>query len=89
MAAQRGGHGHDVKVGPPQLVETVGERNRGARQLSRRHFQRAVDAALQFCNPVGIDVKADARRPLPKSNGHRQANIAQPDDRNFALMHVY
>ena len=57
------------------------------RQVGLVDFARAVDAGAQFLDPLAIDVEADHRGAGARERDrHRQADIAEPDHGNLALM---
>ena len=48
-------------------------------------FAGRVASSLQFAHPVRIDVEADhGGTRTAKRHGHRETDIAQPDDRDFS-----
>ena len=62
----------------------------GGVQLVGIDFLGAVDAAAQFADPFGVDVKAHGSITIPEVDGQRQADIAQADhgDRGVAALQL-
>ncbi len=83
----RGRNGDDVEIRRRQCRRIVGIDQRRMRQVRLFHFARAVDAGAQFLDPFAVDVETDHRGAgSRKGDRHRQADIAEPDYGNLALM---
>ena len=86
-AVDRRRHGDDIKVGAGQAGRLVLIGQRRLRKLGGFDLAGAVVAGAQFRHPLGVDVEADdGRTGTRKSDGHRQAHIAEADHRDFSGM---
>ena len=56
-------------------------------EIVRLHFARAVVAGAQLIDALAVDIKADDRSAgTRKCDRNRQADIAEPDHRDLALV---
>ena len=56
-------------------------------QIGRLHLARAIVARAQLLDPLAVDIEADHRSARArKGRGDRQADIAEPDHGNLAVV---
>ena len=86
-AVDRRRHGDDVEIGFGEAGRIVLEAQRRLLEIGRLDLARAVVAGAQLLDALAVDVEADHRDARArKRDGDRQADIAEPDHRDFALV---